>query len=112
MKKILIILALALTSSLANVDTSPIVPSSKHMDKEKASELTREARTTRSTRQTRKVREARNITTRETIKISSYPLARVSRKIRENRLVTHITRESRKIRHILIQDRLHFAKLK
>jgi hypothetical protein len=104
MKTTLSILALTLTISMANIDTSSLSKTPKQIGT-----LTKAEVNTRVVRESRKVRETRSITT---IKTSSFRLARASRQIRTNRFIAQVPRESRKTRHILTQNEVHFASLK
>ena len=115
MKKILISLTLLLTISIASTDVPNATNAENINILTKGQVVLREARENRELRTLRSTRESREISTikiEKIKKLSSLPLTRESRKIRENRFVVKTTRESRKIHHILVQDKLHFASLK
>ena len=110
MKKTLISLTLLLTLSMASTETSSVT-NAKNIDiLTKGQIVLREARTFRTARVAREARSVQRTTrlnreARETdiskiekIKdLSSLHLTRVSRKIRENRLIVQTIRETRKV---------------
>lgn len=105
MKRTLIILALTLTSSIANISTPLVTNNSKHITIEKKSEIiTREIRTSRNIRPSRQVRKTRVV--------PALRFSRESREIHNNRFIVQETRKKRKTRHLLSQDNLYFANLK
>jgi hypothetical protein len=116
MKRTLIILTLALTSSIANISTPSITTNSKHMDTGKKPEITiKKNCTSRNVRVSREIRKNRNVKIEKIEKTEVEPSlrrSRGSREIRENRFIVQKTRKSRDIRHVLIQDKLYFVNLK
>ena len=113
MKKSLFLLAISLTLSLANDNSSKNITASQSIDRlTKGTTIIREVPTLRNVRKSRETRKPRIITISETREVPSFRLARGSRKIRENRLIVQTTRASRKICHLAVQNTLHLAHLK
>lgn len=113
MKKILSLLALTATIAMATTNSSTALKDSENINiLTDAQTVIRETRSSREARTNREIRGMRVLKIENTTYIPSLPIARVNRKIRENRLVLQITRENRKVRHLLIEDKLHFASLK
>jgi hypothetical protein len=113
MKKILSLLALTATISIANTNSSTNLTDSQSIDiLTKSQTVIREVRTTREARKTREHREYRLLKIKKIDEVSSLPIARSSREVRKDRLVVQTIRENRKIRHVLIQNNLYFASLK
>ena len=112
MKKILISLTLLLTISMASTETSHTTDAQNISKLTKGQIILREARTSRTARESRNTRE-NSINEREVIKdLSSFRIARINREVREERLIVQILRESRNIRHVFMQEKLHLASLK
>ena len=109
MKRILISLTLLLTISIASTETSHST-NVENMDiLTKGQVVLREARTFRTVRKAREVRSTvrtarlnREVPESSITKIEKNQTLRVNREVRENR----------KMRQLLIQDNVHFARLK
>ncbi len=113
MKKTLTLLALALTCSMANVDTSALTTGLTSMDTvEKSEVITREIRSFRNIREHREIRQPRNIEIKKIREVPSFRLARLNREMRDNRFIVQTIRESRKVRYVRSQEEFHLASLK
>lgn len=105
MKRSLILLAITLTSSMANTSVNPT--ESQSMDI-----LTKNQTVIREIRNFRETPKNRVLKIEITREIPSSRLTRVNREIRENRFIVQTARESRRVRYVLVQNRLHLARLK
>jgi len=113
MKKTLLFLTLTLTTAISSLNASETLTSAESLNiLTKGQTLLREIPTPRTNRANREVRENRTVKIEKNSEVSALPIARTSRKIRENRLIAQTTRENRKVRHVLILNKLHIASVK